>query len=395
MYSVIIVDDEEFITTSLSKHIIKYHTDFRVNGCFTNGGDALAFLQKFPVDIIITDIRMPYMDGLELIKRIRKLLPEIYILIISGYSEFEYAQKALAYNVRNYLLKPIDLQELSDNLKEIKEQLQKKFSDTIYSDEDIQLFFIDLLSRMIFSKKELNRRFSQLSLADKAEDYKGCIISITLNQASLRHWQYGNDTLPTALLNNVRMFLPDYESFYLYRHQACFFFILLSSQNIPSFSADTFLTELEQTMHWNATLNTTTTFNSLEALLSVSVLSSESSEKATDADLVIQQAKNYIQAHYADNLSREDVANAVYLNSVYFSQLFKQKTGISFISYLTTVRMEKAAELLKTQMSINNIAEAVGYLHRNRFIVNFRQYSGYTPSEYRRKILAEDMTNEK
>lgn len=395
MYSVIIVDDEEFITTSLNKHITRYHTDFNVKGCFTNGEDALAFLQKFPVDIIITDISMPYMDGLELIKRIRKLLPEIYILIISGYSEFEYAQKALAYNVKNYLLKPIDFQEFSDNLEAIKEEMQKKCSDTIYADEDIQLFFIDLLSRMISSKKELYRRFNHLSLSDKAEDYKGCIISITLKPNSIHHWQYGNDTLPTALLNNVRMFLPDYDSFYLYRHQTCFFFILLSAQSIPFFSSDTFLEELERTMHWNCTLNTTTTFNSLESLLSTSVLKSEPSERMADTDLVIQQAKNYIQTHYADNLSREDVANAVYLNSVYFSQLFKQKTGMSFISYLTTIRMEKAAELLKTQMTINNIATAVGYLHRNRFIINFRQYSGYTPSEYRRKILAEDTTNEK
>ena len=63
---------------------------------------------------------------------------------------------------------------------------------------------------------------------------------------------------------------------------------------------------------------------------------------------------------------------------------------MSFISYLTQVRMEKAVELLKTQMNVSDIAEAVGYMHRNRFITNFRKYSGYSPTEYRKEILMKD-----
>ena len=125
MYSVIIIDDEEFITTSLSKYITKFHPNFLVKSTFTDGESALAFLQDSSVDIIITDILMPNLDGLEMIKRVRKLIPEVTILIISSYSEFEYAQKACSYNVKNYLLKPIDYQELSTNLEEIAKQLQK------------------------------------------------------------------------------------------------------------------------------------------------------------------------------------------------------------------------------------------------------------------------------
>ena len=67
---------------------------------------------------------------------------------------------------------------------------------------------------------------------------------------------------------------------------------------------------------------------------------------------------------------------------------------MSFIEFLTTIRMEKAIELLSTQMSITDIAAAVGYLHRNQFISNFRKYSGFTPNDYRRKILIGENADE-
>lgn len=96
---------------------------------------------------------------------------------------------------------------------------------------------------------------------------------------------------------------------------------------------------------------------------------------------------SYIQAHYAEDLTREDVADAVFLSSAYFSRFFKQKTGLSFIDYLTTVRMQKAVELLGSRMKVGEIAKKVGYQSRNRFFINFRLYSGYNPTEYRRQIL--------
>lgn len=174
-----------------------------------------------------------------------------------------------------------------------------------------------------------------------------------------------------------------------------FFFIILSLQDVPTFSAEELSEHLFQIMGWHCNIKTAATFCHLEALLSapapaISPNTLPHREATVEDDIVIQRAKTYIQNHYAENLSREDVANAVYLDSAYFSRLFKQKMGMSFINYLTTVRMEKASEFLKTQMNVSDIAAAVGYLHRNRFITNFRQYSGYTPTEYRKKILIKD-----
>ena len=89
MFSLVIVDDEEYMTASLQKYITQYHSDFHVAATFNSAEDALHYLRSASVDVIITDIRMPHMDGLEMLRHVRELLPDVHILVISGYSEFE------------------------------------------------------------------------------------------------------------------------------------------------------------------------------------------------------------------------------------------------------------------------------------------------------------------
>ena len=108
MYSLIIADDEDITRMAVSGYIRKTQSDFQIAGTFTNGADALQFIHDNPVHLVITDIRMPGMDGLELARHISEQYPGISVLIISGYSEFEYARKAIQYGVSNYLLKPLD-----------------------------------------------------------------------------------------------------------------------------------------------------------------------------------------------------------------------------------------------------------------------------------------------
>src|SRR5690554_896507 len=114
MFKVMIVDNEPNIRKGL-RYIIDWEKyNYTITDLAKNGKDAIEKLQKNYPDLIITDIKMPGMDGLDLIKYIREELNDdnIKFIILSGYDEFSYAKEAIKYNVRSYLLKPIDEDEL-------------------------------------------------------------------------------------------------------------------------------------------------------------------------------------------------------------------------------------------------------------------------------------------
>ena len=114
MYSILIVDDEQIIRDGLRTIIDWEDIGFYVAGTATNGLQALEFIQENPVDVILADIKMPGMSGLELSKEIEKLYPSIRIVILSGYDNFEYARTAIRNRVFSYLLKPCREEEIED-----------------------------------------------------------------------------------------------------------------------------------------------------------------------------------------------------------------------------------------------------------------------------------------
>ncbi|TBL79553.1 response regulator transcription factor [Paenibacillus thalictri] len=123
MYKLLIVEDEEVIREGLKHLIGQISRDFVIAGEASHGQEALRYLEKELPDAVITDIRMREMDGLALTGKIRERYPNMPIVIISGYSEFEYARQALKFGVTDYLLKPIDRLALVAALDEVKSQL--------------------------------------------------------------------------------------------------------------------------------------------------------------------------------------------------------------------------------------------------------------------------------
>ena len=111
------------------------------------------------------------------------------------------------------------------------------------------------------------------------------------------------------------------------------------------------------------------------------------SQRHSSGRQVVSKAKEFIEANYASEISLKDVADAVYLNPSYFSQLFKETTGENFINYLTKVRIEKAMELLKQpDYKIYEVAHAVGYTDQTYFSRIFKQTVGVNPADYRRRL---------
>lgn len=111
MFRVVIADDEETIRSGLKKLIESYNLNLTVSGVAKDGEEALQLIKKYQPEIILMDINMPFINGLEVIEEIKKLDTEAKIIIISGYDQFNYAQKALELGVYSYLLKPIQFRE--------------------------------------------------------------------------------------------------------------------------------------------------------------------------------------------------------------------------------------------------------------------------------------------
>ena len=126
MYSVIIVDDELFVRKGLIQLIDWASHGFQVSGESDNGEDALAMIQETRPDLVITDIRMPVLDGLALIEAAAQLELETEFIIISGYNDFRYAQQALRFGVQDYVLKPVDPADIYKALTRLKEKLSSK-----------------------------------------------------------------------------------------------------------------------------------------------------------------------------------------------------------------------------------------------------------------------------
>ena len=114
MYRILLVDDEILVRDAIKENIDWKSMDCQLVGDCENGKQAADFVKSHPVDIVLTDILMPYMDGMELSHFLHDNYPEIVIVIFSGFGEFEYAKKAIQYNVSEYMLKPVTAMELRE-----------------------------------------------------------------------------------------------------------------------------------------------------------------------------------------------------------------------------------------------------------------------------------------
>lgn len=129
MIKVMIADDEEVIRRGLEKITSRMDLDVQVIGSYGNGMEAwdhLSTLTPADIDLLITDIKMPRMDGFKLIEEARGYMKNLSIAVLSGFSEFDYARRAIRHGVLDYLLKPIEKAQLYDLLKRVEEDKQMK-----------------------------------------------------------------------------------------------------------------------------------------------------------------------------------------------------------------------------------------------------------------------------
>lgn len=188
-YTVLVVEDERDQRSALIEMVDWESAGFEVVGEAENGFEALDMTETLEPDLILTDIRMPMMTGLELAARVRELRPAVQIVILSGYDSFEYARTAINYNIVSYLLKPISPSELTEELKEIHRRMDEKLGSVLVSpDTDLkrQLHRLSvnefLLPLMLGSNEEkpddpaLFCRAAELGIIEKEENNLFCVL---------------------------------------------------------------------------------------------------------------------------------------------------------------------------------------------------------------------------
>ncbi|WP_165972436.1 response regulator transcription factor [Paenibacillus piri] len=349
MYSALIVDDEVMIKRSLTKLINGSGHGFRVCGEAEDGSEALSLWERLRPDLIITDISMPVMDGLELIGHIRSRERETEIIILSGYDDFGYAQQAMRYGIMDYVLKPVRQEQLEELLAKSADRLNRKGRSRLERGQILRecretaALLADHLwtvsepeaLRLLtgYTRQLLHRGLHLSQCTERLED------ALVLAEAELVAQSGGKlQELPKPLLTPTAASADE--------------LLLRVGSIIAVYSG-----QIRGMRNWGQFQG-------------------------------IQKAVQFIESRYTnEHLSLSQAANEAGMSDSYFSRCFKEELGLSFIDYLIKLRMEKAKELLKEADSKTyEVAFAVGYSDYPHFSKSFKKYCGLSPNDYKKRF---------
>ncbi|MFD0680398.1 MULTISPECIES: response regulator transcription factor [unclassified Paenibacillus] len=342
MFRILIADDEPMIRKGLQKLIQQSGQPIASLRLAENGADALQQIQEERPDFLFTDIRMPKMDGLELCRQVAELDPDIHIVVVSGYNDFEYAQKCVSYGVKEYILKPINKKAVETALVKLAHLRAKQMTQAFVS---------------------VNRLEEWVAVAEDAIwSLKHTVLLELLLKARRELTSYN------LRLNQLVDLLGEFSVLLNKR---------LNERDVFSFSERLQLYDVSSIDE---------AWTRFEASLELLFQDLRIKRKGKLRDPV-EEAKHYIEDHLAEEVSLEEVADRIGLNASYFSQLFKQSTQETFVQYRTRRRIEKAKKLLaQPHYRITDISGEVGYADHPHFTKTFKKYTGLLPSEFRNKL---------
>lgn len=499
MLKILVVDDEPKVRRGVSRLIEACPEKYELLGACSNAESVIEFLGQRVPDVILTDIRMPNQDGLEMINYLKHRYHNLDFIILSGYGDFEYAKKALQYQVYDFLLKPLKPQELYAALDGVKEKRKENHIQRSESLEDNHFFNlirasniqeerkqienlglsqkegryrvlildagalsenpqsrIESLKKIVkevfeqprhlyscfgyqmimicegdWSREELLRSFETLQrklegriflgVSGESENYlevkaryfealdalkqyiypdggqvfyaedfkkeKEVVFSNENCGRLINAIQRGNESAVQELL---KKFLDEY------KEKRCRILsmkrqLLLLQRGIAAMTEELgmdtgYSTELGDFIR---NIEEIRDFSQVEEVWQKNL-----KEIAREAGAIAERKMNsyymdqildYVQKNFMKELSLEEVAEYVNLSVGYLSNYFKGKMGMTFVDYLTKLRIEKAKELLMyTNDKIYKIAEQVGYQNSQYFVTIFKKKTGVTPAEYRK-----------
>lgn len=368
-YFIILVDDEPLARKLLSERLSRI-SNVHLAGSFPNGERAKAFLMENVVDMVITDIKMPVMDGLSLAQTIQKIDPLCTVVIVSGYSEFEYARTALQFGVKNYLLKPLQfshVQEVVEEGRKLSIQLRQRQSS-------VRKCNYQMLEKAIHRnsfeewEKPINDLLTQA----------GVIVQIT----NIVSDDTMDETTHQIYKNIMEDRLPGSIILYLGISGNQITYLIIPAKKPEQHTVTAVLEHLNRILKEPVLWEIVGKISNAKELSEVMYRCKE-----TDNMNLISLACRYMEQNMGRAFTRDEVAAQVYLSPAYFGQLFKKTVGIGYAEYLTQLRIDRAKSLLQDRISIREVAEAVGFHDVKYFSEVFRTKTGQTPSEFRKSIL--------
>lgn len=350
---VILVDDEKYAIEGLKNMLNWKAFDGELVGTAANGKEAIDIIATNIPDVIISDIKMPILDGLELAKWIDENMSEIHLILLSGHGEFQYAQKAIQYKVKDYILKPItrdkitQLEQLLIQLNKIKQTKKKEFLsiwDTSFQE--------DILESL---RKNDRKTFDEFF---KSEFF----LSNMSNSDS-------SNATGIQLINFLFQYLME----------------IHINKDILKHSKSNTMNEYWELPNKEEKINYLIT-RFYDVLMSVDA------QKQSNIDAISTFARQYVEKHYTDpNFNISYLAEEMNVSISYLSTVFKQTMGTNLSTYIISLRIQRAKELLQDmKYSITDVATLSGYDDPRYFAKFFKKKLNMTPTEYRNLIIQKD-----
>lgn len=394
MFSVIIIDDEKIARQTLEKYCKEYAKQFEVISSFSNGEAAIEYLKDNSVDIVFSDIKMPGMSGIDVAKWIYENKPKTKIVMVSGYSDFHYAQEAIKYKVSYYLLKVIDISEFKEVVRVLEKELSDKGRDDYF---EIEMFFCNLFCGFFDSEKIMESKFNRITKASVDSVLCRCItVSFDSLMAFNEKHRYDKEMFYTVLTNIIRT-----------AHNQCFImpikqdeckceYILMLPKKEHFASMSKKIEGLVSDIMGVNTIVDEEDISLTDLYKRNSMIDKAEKEKiikSQSIDVVygekekfIKEVMKYIDDNYSSGITVSDIANKFYTNRIYLTRQFNEVTGQNVSEYIMDLRMKKAIECISENISVEKTCLMIGYADERSFRRLFKRYTGKTIKEYKNDL---------
>ncbi len=401
MYKVLIADDEDIIRHGLAG-MVSQHPDLEVVALAEDGEMALEEAEKVNPDLMLVDINMPFLNGLQFIAEIKKRMPDVLIVIVTGYDDFEFVQKALQLGVVDYILKPVMEEPFFALLDKVTARLDglrksQKYLTWVEKQMEqnrsamINAFFLRWLDGRM-DKVEISERMQYLRL-QIPEPYQLMILHLRDNNALdcvERGTDWDDNLLYFGCQNIAQEVLAPYSDTIFFRTENGALAVI--SKVLPQDQWQKLLPELikpiEEYLYVKVELSQSVGTR-IENFPDVFETTMEKLKDQRHYSEVILRAMAYIDDHWASSkLSLQEIAESLYITPQHLSRLFSRETGETFGTFLGRKRLNEAIRLLQDSgLKMYEIAEKTGYASQHYFSSAFKKALGMSPAEYRKTVL--------